>query len=376
MAATWGSETWGFQSWGTLGDQSVSLSSANLSATFSIGTIVADGELQVGWGGDTWGENEWGDLSGSQPVAVGSQLTSSIGTVQENIIVDVSVSVTNLGQMAFGEPSALGGTSIVQSVTGQEITITGGEEVIGIGVELTSSNLQATTSIGTATVDDSLLTGIGWGRRTWGNLAWGGAYSAIAVGQEITSTINFPAANAFTDVDVSVSGLQINSTYSNPSFSIQIDQDIFVLASEDQLDINTTTPTIEGLATVDVTSAGQLTGSIGNTIAGLKTPVDVTGIQATMSLGTFTLVQSTNEPVTGQQINASLGNPAEIPGQLIGVSGLQIASSIGSVAVTGTAEIDLNGIQLTASLGSVNITSWQEIDPGVNNVWTTVDLAA
>ena len=39
------------------------------------------------------------------------------------------------------------------------------------------------------------------------NLAWGDAYSAIAVGQQLTSTINFPAANAFTDVDVSVSGL-------------------------------------------------------------------------------------------------------------------------------------------------------------------------
>ena len=375
MAATWGSQTWGFQNWGTLGDQNVSLSSTSLSATFSIGTIVADGELQVGWGGDTWSENEWGDLSGSQPVAVGSQLTSSIGTVQENIIVDVSVSVTNLGQMAFGEPSALGGTSIVQSVTGQQIAITGGEEVVGIGVELTSTNLQAATSIGSATVDDSLLTGIGWGRRTWGNLAWGGAYSAIAVGQEITSTINFPAANAFTDVDVSVSGLQINSTYANPSFSIQIDQDIFVLASEDQLDINTTTPTIEGLATVDVTGS-QLTGSIGNTIAGLKTPVDVTGIQATMSLGTFTLIQSTNEPVTGQQITASLGTPSEIPGQMIGVSGLQMTSSVGSVTATGVANIDVTGIQMTASLGSVNITSWQEIDLGVTNVWATVDLAA
>lgn len=374
MSNTWGALKWGQGSWAAQGD--VGLSVSGISASFSIGNIVVDNEIQVGWGGDTWGENEWGELSGSQPVAVGSQLTSSIGTVQENIIVDVSVSVTNVGQMAFGEPSALGGTSILQLVTGQQITITGGEEVIGIGVELTSSNLQATTSIGTATVDDSLLTGIGWGRRTWGNLAWGGAYSAIAVGQEITSTINFPAANAFTDVDVSVSGLQINSTYANPSFSIQIDQDIFVLASEDQLDINTTTPSIEGFATVDVTSAGQLTGSIGNTVAGLKIPVDVTGIQATLTLGTFTLVQSTNEPVTGQQINASLGTPAEIPGQVIGVSGLQIASSIGSVTATGTAEIDVTGIQLTANLGTVNITAWQEINTGVNNVWGEVDLAA
>ena len=374
MAATWGLQTWGFQNWGTLGDQNVSLSSTNLSATFSIGTIVVDNEIQVGWGGDTWGENEWGDLSGSQPVAVGSQLTSSIGTVQENIIVDVAVDVTG-SQFALTQGSALGGTSILQSVTGQQITITGGEEVVGIGVELTSSNLQATTSIGAATVDDSTLTGIGWGRKTWGNLAWGGAYSVIATGQQLTSTINFPATGAFTDVNVSVSGSQINATYASPSFSIQIDQDIFVLASEDQLDINTTTPTIEGTGSVDVTGS-QLTGSIGSVVAGLKTPVDVTGIQATMTLGTFTLIQSTNEPVTGQQISSSLGTFSEIPGQMIGVSGLQMTSSIGSVTVEGTAGIDVTGIQLTASLGTVNITSWEEINPGVNNVWTTVDLAA
>jgi len=332
--------------------------------------------MATGWGKKTWGAEAWGDLSDTSVNLSGLSLSLSIGTVQETINADATVTVTNVGQMAFGEPTAVGGTSALIIPTGQEITITGGEEVIGIGVELTSSNLQATTSIGTATIDDSQLTGAGWGRRTWGNLAWGDAYSAIAVGQQLTSTINFPAANAFTDVNVSVSGVQINSTFASPSFSIQIDQDIFVLASEDQLDINTTTPSIEGNATVTVSSAGQLSSSIGSVIAGLKTPVDVTGIQATMSLGTFTLIQSTNEPVTGQQISASLGTPSEIPGQMIGVSGLQMTSSVGSVTVTGVANIDVTGIQMTASLGTVNITSWQEINPGVTNVWTTVDLAA
>ena len=372
MSNTWGALKWGQGSWAAQGD--VGLPVSGISASFSIGNIVVDNEIQVGWGGDTWGENEWGDLSGSQPVAVGSQLTSSIGSVSETTSANADVDVTG-SQLTSTQGSAVGGTSILQLVTGQQITITGGEEVVGIGVELTSSNLQAATSIGIATVDDSLLTGIGWGRRTWGNLAWGGAYSVIAVGQELTSTINFPAANAFTDVDVSVSGLQINSTYANPSFSIQIDQDIFILANEHELDALTTVSTVSGDANLDVTGI-QATMSQGNTVGGLETPVDVTGIQATLTLGTFTLVQSTNEPVTGQLINASLGTPAEIPGQLIGVSGLQIASSIGSVTATGTAEIDLTGIQLTASLGSVNITSWQEINPGVNNVWTTVDLAA
>ena len=47
----------------------------------------------------------------------------------------------------------------------------------------------STTSAGAATVDESELTGIGWGRRRWGNLAWGEAFSVAATGQQLTSSI-------------------------------------------------------------------------------------------------------------------------------------------------------------------------------------------
>ena len=104
--------------------------------------------------------------------------------------------------------------------------------------------------------------------------------------------------------------------------------------------------------------------------------MDVTGIQITSSLGTITLEQTTVEPVLGQSITMSLGENAGIPGQLVEIGGLQLSSSIGSVVVEGTAGIDVTGIQMTASIGNANITSWQEINPGVTNVWTTVDLAA
>jgi hypothetical protein len=331
--------------------------------------------MATGWGKKTWGAEAWGDLSDTSVNLSGLSLSLSIGTVQETINADATVTVTNVGQMAFGEPTAVGGTSALIIPTGQEITITGGEEVIGIGVELTSSNLQATTSIGTATIDDSQLTGAGWGRRTWGNLAWGDAYSAIAVGQQLTSTINFPAANAFTDVNVSVSGVQINSTFASPSFSIQIDQDIFVLASEDQLDFTIGSSTLSADANVTATGV-QSTMSVGTAVGGLKTPVDVSGIQATMTLGSITLIQSTNESVTGQQLTASLGQHAEIPGQIIGVGGLQLAGSIGSVSVTGLANIDVTGIQMTISAGNANVTAWAEVNTGVSNTWTVVDLAA
>ena len=370
MSNTWGALSWGQTNWGTNNAQ---ITLSGISASFSIGAIVATAEIQVGWGGDTWSENEWGELSGSQPLVAGQQLTSNIGT--ENITIDVSATVTTVGQMAFGIPSVTSGISVDQNVTGQQLSLSLGEEGIALGIQQPVTSTALTTGIGTATVEPTQLIGAGWGRKTWGNLAWGGAYSAIAVGQELTSTINFPATGAFTDVNVDVTGQQLSITYANPSFSVQIDQDIFVLASEDQLDALTTASTVTAHANVLVTGS-QASWTIGTMIAGVKTPVDVTGIQATMTLGDFSLIQSTNEPVTGQQLTASLGTSAEIPDQMVGVGGLQLTSSIGSVTAAGTANIDVTGIQLTSSVGSLSITAWQEIDLGVNNVWAPVDLAA
>jgi len=167
---------------------------------------------------------------------------------------------------------------------------------------------------------------------------------------------------------------QLSSTFGN--FSIQIDQDITVFASEDQLDFTIGSLGFEGNANVTVTSAGSLTSSTGTVIVGQKTPVDVTGIQMTSSIGNISLVQSTNEPVTGQTATLSLGQHSEIPGQIIGQDGLQLSSSIGSVTVTGVANIEVTGIQMTSSIGNVAVTPWQEVDLGVNNTWTEVDLAA
>lgn len=330
--------------------------------------------MATGWGNKTWGASEWGDLSDETISVSGISLTTSIetSTTQANANVDVTGS-----QLTFTNAGAVAGASADVLVTGIQGNLSIGEEDIARGIQQDVTGSELTTTPGAVTIDEQFLIGAGWGRDTYGNLGWGVNYSANpaeGTGIELTSSIG--EETAFTDVTINITGLELTIDFANPSFSIQIDQDIFVLASEDQLDINTTTPSIEGNATVTVSSAGQLSSSIGSVIAGLKTPVDVTGIQATMSLGTFTLIQSTNEPVTGQQITASLGTPSEIPGQMIGVSGLQMTSSVGSVTVEGTAGIDVTGIQMTASLGTVNITSWQEINPGVTNVWTTVDLAA
>ena len=371
--ATWGQQTWGFENWGTLGDQITSLSSTNLSASFSIGAVTADAELQVGWGGDTWGENTWGDLSGAFANPTGIQATFSIGTL--TFVGDANVDVTGISlTSSIGEATRR--IDVDVSVTGEQLSLGIGEEVIDIGVPITGSQLTSTP--GQLTVDPTYLIGAGWGRDTFGNLGWGVNYSVIpAEGTGIPLTASIGDETAFTDVEVTVTApdaLQI--TYASPSFSIQIDQDIFVLASEDQLDAEIgTIADITGTATVDVTGI-ELTSNIGQVVGGTKQDVPVTGTEATMSIGTIALEQSTNEPATGQQLTSSIGEAEEIPAQIVGVSGIQLTANIGSVTVVGTSVVDVTGIELTSTAGSLNITSWQEVDPGVTNVWTEVDLAA
>jgi len=249
------------------------------------------------WGQSNWGSNDWG---GS-----GLSLTTSQNSVTISANADVSVSGI---QIASSQGTTVGGTSVVVQVVGSLESMAVGNTVIGIGVPVTGTAL--TSSIGAATVDESQLTGIGWGRRTWGNLAWGGAYSVIATGQTLTSSIG--SAIGKSDVTVSVSSAgQLTSTFG--SFSLKIDQDITVFAAEDQLDFTIGSLSFDADANVTVSSAGSLTSSIGSTVAGLKTPVDVSGIQATFTQGNFTLVQTTTESPTGQQATLSLGQHAEIP---------------------------------------------------------------
>jgi len=325
--------------------------------------------MATGWGRKTWGASEWGDLSDEIVSVSGISATFSIGSVTTTANADVDVSGI---QLTSTQGTTVGGTSVLIENPGPvTMSIGVGSSTIGIGVPV-SGNV-ATSSIGAASVDESQLTGIGWGRKSWGNLAWGGAYSVIATGQSLTSSIGSAVASIDVSVSVTSAG-QLSSTFGN--FSLQIDQDITVFAAEDQLDFTIGSLDFDADANVTVSSAGSLTSSIGTTIAGLKTPVDVSGVQASFTFGSINLVQSTNEQPTGLQGTLTLGQHAEIPGQIIGVSGLQISGSIGQVIVEATAGIDVSGIQMTASVGSPSITAWAEIDPGVSNTWSPVDLAA
>jgi len=320
------------------------------------------------WGALSWGAGAWGNQADIDVDVTGISLTSSIGTLQ-SVTGNADVEPSGI-QLASSQGSSIGGTSVSVSVTGNLESMGIGQTLVGIGA--ITSGISMTSSIGAATVDESTLTGEGWGRAAWGEFAWGVNYSVAVTGQSLTSSIG--NETAFTDITVGVTGQSLTSTQG--SISLQGDFGIVVFAAEDQLDftIGTSTFEIDGNVTV---SGSSMTSSQGSTTGGLKTPVDVTGIQASMSIGNISLVQTTVETVTGIAATMTLGQHAEIPGQIIGVSGLSMTSSLGEEGpITGDAIVTPLGIQLTGSIGNPNVTAWSEIDLGVNNSWTTVDLAA
>lgn len=322
--------------------------------------------MATGWGSKTWGASDWGDLSNETVSVSGIALSSSIGS--ETITADANVSVTG-SQITLINAGATGGTSVSLTVTGIQSTFSVGQAVQNLGVPVTSAG-ELQTTIGTATVDETKLTGEGWGRDSWGSFVWGDNYSVQVTGLEMTLTGGEESAG--TDFVAEVTGQELTSTQG--SISLQIDQDIFVLASEDQLDASVGSVSNTADANVTVTAAGELSSSIGVVVPEPKIPVDVTGISSTMTLGTFTLVQTTVEGVTGQQLTGSVGQVDAV--SVAEVSGLELTGSVGSVTVIGGAGIDVSGISATISVGSVTTQGWNEIDTGVNNIWSEVDLAA
>lgn len=292
------------------------------------------------WGAQTWSAGTWSDQDSNAVELSGISLSSTIGTLE------FAGSVNGWGRAEWGS----GAWGITGSV------LAGGQSL--------------SADLGTISVE--ALVEIGWGRGGWGNRAWGETYSVLPAGQQ--ATLSQGTAIGKTDFTAVVTGLDL-LTITQGLNSIQIDNDVFVFASEDQIDTAIgTVPSVTGTALVQPTGQ-SLSGSIGQVLPEPKIPVDVTGISASLTLGSITLIQTTNESVTGQGATLSVGSITPVSIYPVTTAGL-LNGSVGQVVATGTANINVSGIGLTGSIGSVNITAWSEINPGVNNVWTTVDRAA
>ena len=335
--------------------------------TSSIGSVTATGVIQVGWGGDTWGENEWGDLSGSNPIAVGSQASFSIGALA-SVTGNADVSVTGIS-LTSTIGANISGTSHTQIVTGQQLTMSSESSVVNIGVPVTG--ISSTMTAGQTTIDPEFLIGVGWGRDTWGNQSWGQADSVAAGGQVLTSAIG--STSVVTDVSVSVSGQSIGMTFG--VYSTSADFNLSVTVAEHTLNSSLGSFSLEQTTNESITGQ-SITSTIGDAAAGLFLDVPVTSPSMSLSLGTQTLEQNTVESPTGNQATMSIGAAVAVPGVEVSVSGLSITASLGEEGTVAGADVTPTGIELTASIGSVNITAWSEIDLGVSNTWAEVDLAA
>ena len=363
MAATWGAQTWGFQNWGTLGDQDVTLSSTNLQATTSVGSVTIDAQLNVGWGGDSWGENAWGELSGVYQDVTGIQLTASIGSLTTN--ADANVTPTGI-ELTGSMTDVYAFTNVIEEVTGIQATITTGNETTGIGAVVTGSEL--TSSSGSVTIDDRYLIGEGWGRDVWGGWAWGVNYSVAPSGIELTSTIG--NEDAFTDVVVEVTGQELQSAITPVGTSANSDNEI---AHSFLLTGSLGSPAITGHALVEPSGIAA-TVTQGDAIGGTIQEVPVSGIELTTNIGNEDTSGNADVSVTGIQATGSIGDI--VPVSTYEATGSSATTSIGSVTVTGGAVVIPTGISLTASTGTPRITAWAEVDTGTSVTWSEVDLAA
>jgi len=299
--ATWGSGVWSGNAWGS--DNNI-IPVSGISASFSIGTLTVDAELNAGWGRLTWGENAWGEQG--DVVLSGIAMSASLG--DESIVVDVN-----------------------PIPTGIEMTASQGDESVEISFEIVPTGIAATANLGTADAGpDAMLQGIGfsanvgtleaynlegWGRYFWGQFEWG--------------------ATGEWDI-VPVTGISMSANV--------------------------------GTLAATGTSELTLTGIAMTAEEGTVDPspdATVTGIGFGMAVATGTVVTGTGEiDVTGIAMTANLGTVVGDANTIASPSGIPITAVLSEESVVGDAIVQLTGFGLTMSLNSANALIWNEVNTG------------
>ena len=346
---------WGGGNWGELAY------SAQGYTEVSVGQVSAYNEL--GWGGGEYGEQDWGQLSDGGVVVSSLLATTALSSVSIEILTEFEVTgiaaTTSIGQAE---------SDVLNNGWGAR---TWGFSVWGSVGDVILTGQQLTASTGQATIDPTFLIGEGWGRDTFGNLAWGVNYSVIgggANGIELTSTIG--NEDAFTDVTVAVSGIELQSTITPVGTSANSDNEI---AHSFLLTGSLGSSVIEGTALVEPTGIIATTSISGVEAAPIQ-QVDVTGIQISALVGNEDTSGNANISVTGISATFSIGDI--VPVSKYDATGSELTTSLGSVTAVGEAVVIPTGISLTASTGSPNIVAWAEVDTGTSVTWSEVDLAA
>lgn len=303
MANSWGELGWDIGSWGQQNNASGQPTGSELTLTLSDET--ATGEINEGWGRLTWGENAW-NITGDV-LLTGIELTTSLG--DESIQIDVASIPTGIELITElnsvtpiitveATPSGIELTTTLgtadadpdANVTGIELTTTTGtllgynrqgwgrffwgEEVwgdSGIWVTTSITGQELTITQGNEDIDVSItaevssVASVGWGVVGWGQQGWNASQEDIAM------TINQGEVDPSPDAIVTGIGMTCD------------------------LAVGTV---VIGTADISVTGI-DLTVGLGTASGEAITLADVTGIALTSVLGTAEGAPITDVSVTG-----------------------------------------------------------------------------
>ena len=236
-------------------------------------------------------------------------------------------------------------------------------DIVPVQVDGVSSSF----SVGTPVVEDDIE--VGWGRKTWGNLAWGDAYSAALVGQQITSAIG----TVVTEAKALVKPTAQTITPGYGLVDIECDA-TYVHVHDPEITTSVGSPTVTDYETVSLTGQ-QITSAINpaTTIGGVD--AKPTAVTITSGFGsTFKAFTDITIRPTALTISSGLGAVDVI--SKVEVSGQAITSSLGTVTTKQTAVIKPTGVQITSGLGTANAIAWATVDTGTTVTYSEVNTGS
>jgi len=229
-------------------------------------------------------------------------------------------------------------------------------------VTLSSTNLSATTSIGTATAEGILQ--VGWGGDTWGENTWGDLSGAFANPTGIQATYSVGSVTTTANANIDVTGIQLTATNSGAVGGTSVDlilagQELQTFFGEETIGIgvNVTgislTPT-SGTVTIDdnfLIGSGWGRDAWGSMVWGDAYSVQTGSVSATMSIGAVAeIIADANVELTGQQLQTEIGEETITADGNVDVTGIQATLSVGQVQ-----GLSVVGSQMTMSTQTVDI---------------------
>ena len=228
----WGRPAWNTGAWGITGD----VFAQGQALSLSLGSVTAEGLVEIGWGRGGWGNRAWGETYSAE--VTGQVATLSIGNASPSIDVSVSVSGLDLLTITQGLNSIQIDSSVFVFVGEDAMTLSQG-----------SQSLSQTTVESPATA--GLLTG-----------SVGNTVAGLKIGVDVTG---------------------IAASLTLGSISLQ-QSTVETITQSQALALSVGTP-VEIPGQIIGVSGLSLTSAVGSTVATGTAKVEPSGIGLTASLG-------------------------------------------------------------------------------------------